>query len=105
MSESITATLNSPVERVTAVIYDVGEQITVIFSEAPRGPAGVSPEPSITAAYTTSETAPSDTDLPWFDPSDGTWSVWNGNAWVVTSGPSGATEDPEEPAPSDEIHN
>lgn len=55
------------------------------------------PTASITEAYTTSETAPSDTDLPWFDPSDGTWSAWNGNAWVVTAessgvvGPAGAT--------------
>ncbi|REA74246.1 hypothetical protein DV962_13095 [Staphylococcus pseudintermedius] len=41
------------------------------------------PTPAITDAYTVSETAPSDTDLPWFDPSDGTWSVHNGSGWGV----------------------
>jgi len=46
-----------------------------------RGPKGI--------PYTSSETAPDDTDYPWFDPSTGIMSVWNGNAWVVTS--SGST--------------
>jgi hypothetical protein len=52
------------------------------------------PTPAITDAYTVSETAPSDTDLPWFDPSDGTWSVWNGNGWVVTARSSGVVGPP-----------
>ena len=62
------------------------------------------PTASITEAYTTSETAPSDTDLPWFDPSDGTWSVHNGSGWVVTARSSGvvgpAGEDGEDLSPT-----
>jgi hypothetical protein len=44
---------------------------------------------TLTEAYTVSETPPTATNLPWYDPSDGTWSAWDtdNEVWVVTSGP------------------
>jgi hypothetical protein len=50
---------------------------------------------ALSSAYTESETAPTDTELPWFRPSDGTLSIWSESdaAWIVVSGSGNDGED------------
>lgn len=52
----------------------------------------------LTNAFTSSESTPSNENLPWFDPSDGTLSIWSpeNDAWIVTSGSGNDGEDGED---------
>lgn len=65
-----------------------------------RGPQGDQGDPGSSAGIVNSETAPEDTTVGWFDPTDGTTSYHNGFFWVtgseiVVSGEGGGTTDPE----------
>lgn len=58
------------------------------------GPQGIQGIPGSSGNVITSLTPPSNTSSLWYDPSDGTISVWNGSVWVtdgsVYSIPDGA---------------
>lgn len=63
---------------------------TIVIRAARSGAIATALIKSSGTKVVTSETAPTATNVLWFDPSDGTLSSWNGHVWVVFTGAAGA---------------
>jgi hypothetical protein len=74
--------------------YTDGNDLRWQYSEFKRR-WSLTPLAALTSAFTSSESPPSNTDLQWFDPSDGSLSIWveESDAWVVVSGTGNDGED------------
>lgn len=79
MSYVVTVTANNRAAPSVSVTTGTGSA-TISVSTGSRGPIGNG------TAIVQSETPPTNTAALWFDPSTGVYSIYNGNAWVVTSG-------------------
>jgi hypothetical protein len=81
-----------PASPIDGDFYTDGNDMRWQYSEFKKR-WSLTPLAALTSAFTTSETPPDNYELQWFDPSTGTLSIWNVDAWVAVSGPGNDGED------------